>query len=108
MKIKHLGFKVDDLDVIKAILKKYPQVEQAIVFGSRAKGNFKPGSDVDIVLNGNVNDIVTDISFSLNEDSLLPYKFDVLDYNSITNQNLLDHISRVGIIFYEKNKEDEV
>lgn len=105
MTIKHFGLKDGDLETIIAVLKKYPQIEQALIFGSRAKGNFKPGSDVDIVLKGSIHDITTEIGFSLNEDSLLPYKFDVLDYNSISNQNLIDHINRVGIIFYEKKRD---
>ncbi|MDO8728028.1 MAG: nucleotidyltransferase domain-containing protein [Candidatus Methanoperedens sp.] len=91
-----------DIKIIIAILKKYPGIEQALIFGSRAKGNYRPGSDVDIVLKGNVNEITTEIGFSLNEDSLLPYKFDVLDYNSISNKNLIDHINRVGIVFYAR------
>jgi predicted nucleotidyltransferase len=105
MNNKQLGLKDGDLETIIAVLKKYPRIEQAIIFGSRAKGDHKHGSDVDMVLKGNVEDIAPEISYSLNEDSLLPYKFDVLDYNSISNQNLIDHINRVGIIFYEKNYE---
>lgn len=104
MTVKNFGLKDGDLETIIAILKKYPQIEQALIFGSRAKGNFKPGSDVDIVIKGNVPDIITEIGFSLNEDSLLPYKFDVLDYSTISNRNLIDHINRVGIVFYEKKR----
>lgn len=104
MNNKKLGFKEGDLEIIIAVLKKYPQIEQAIIFGSRAKGTYKPGSDVDIVLKGNVQDITSEISFSLNEVGLLPYKFNVLDYNSISNQNLIDHINKVGIVFYEKKR----
>ncbi|NJD78342.1 MAG: nucleotidyltransferase domain-containing protein [Candidatus Methanoperedens sp.] len=106
MALKNFGLKDGDLDTIIAILKKYPQVEQALIFGSRAKGNYKPGSDVDIVIKGNVEEIITDVSFSLNEDSLLPYKFDVLDYNNISSQDLIDHINRVGIVFYEKKRDE--
>ncbi len=105
MVIKHLGLKDGDLETIAAILKKYPQIEQALIFGSRIKGNYRAGSDIDIVLKGNVHDIITEIGFLLNEDSLLPYKFDILDYSSISNTNLLDHINRVGVVFYEKKKD---
>lgn len=104
---KHFGLKDGDIETIIAVLKKYSQVEQALIFGSRAKGNYKPGSDVDIVLKGDVYDITTEISFSLNEESILPYKFDVLDYNSISNENLIDHINRVGIVFYEKMRDKD-
>lgn len=104
MNNKQLGLKDGDLESIISVLKKYPRIEQAIIFGSRAKGDHKHGSDVDLVLKGSVEDIAPEISYSLNEDSLLPYKFDVLDYNSISNQNLIDHINRVGIVFYEKKE----
>jgi len=104
MNDKYFGLKDGDIEIIISILKKYPQIEQALIFGSRAKGNFKSGSDVDIVLKGSVHNIITEIGFSLNEDSLLPYKFDVLDYSTISNQKLIDHINRVGNIFYEKKR----
>lgn len=103
---EHFGLKNGDMETIIAVLKKYPQIEQALIFGSRARGDYKQGSDVDLVLKGTVEDIATQIGFSLNEDSLLPYKFDVLDYNSISNKNLIDHINRVGIIFYEKKRDE--
>lgn len=105
MTLKNFGLKDGDLETIVAVLKKFPRIEQALIFGSRAKGDFKHGSDVDIVIKGDICDIITDIGLSLNEDSLLPYKFDVLDYNNISSQNLIDHINRVGIIFYEKKKD---
>lgn len=101
---ENFGLKDSDLKTIIKILENYPQIEQALIFGSRAKGNFKPGSDVDIVLKGNVEDIITDIGFLLNEDSILPYKFDILDYSSISSTSLIDHIKRNGIVFYEMMK----
>lgn len=104
MSNKCLGFKDGDRETIVAVLKKYSQIEQAVIFGSRATGVYQPGSDVDLVLKGRVQDVITEISFSLNEDSLLPYKFDVIDYNTISNQKLIDHINKVGIVFYEKNR----
>lgn len=102
---KQFGFKDGDMETIVAVLKKHPQIEQAVIFGSRAKGDYKPGSDVDMALKGNVHDITSEISYTLNEDSLLPYKFDVLDYNSISNKDLIDHINRVGIVIYGKAGE---
>ena len=80
----------------------FPNVKEAIIFGSRAKGNFKNGSDVDIALKGeNINlEIVSNISYRLNEETVLPYKFDVLDYQSINNSKLTEHINRIGISVY--------
>ena len=60
----------------------FDEVEEAILYGSRAKGNFKPGSDIDIVLRGeklNLH-VLNKISLDL-DDLFLPYTFDI----SITN-----------------------
>jgi len=97
-----------DIENIIAVLKKESSIEQAIIFGSRVKGNFKRGSDVDIVLKGRgvTEEIASHISFALNEESPLPYKFDVLTYDTIDNPQLLDHIQRVGQIIYRRNKSD--
>jgi predicted nucleotidyltransferase len=99
------GFCEQDLELIISVIRRFPQVSEAIIFGSRAKGNFRNGSDVDIALKGSeLNlDIVSQISHALNEDSVLPYKFDVLNFHHISNEELIDHINRVGIVFYTTN-----
>ena len=81
-----------------------PKVQFAYIFGSRAKGNFKNGSGVDIALKGTELDYDTliKISFWLNEQTAMPYKFDVLDYDSIQKPALKEHIDRVGIEFYRR------
>lgn len=98
------GFKNGDLSTILAVFKKEKLIEQAIIFGSRAKGNYKNGSDVDIALKGNnlSDNIAAHIASLLNEDTLMPYKFDVLNYHTIINKDLQDHINRVGKIIYSK------
>ncbi|MBA4166416.1 MAG: nucleotidyltransferase domain-containing protein [Chitinophagaceae bacterium] len=94
--------KETDLDAIAVVLKDETAVRQALIFGSRAKGNYRPGSDVDIVLKGEniTSQITAHISFLLNDEGLLPYKFDVLNYYTIDNKDLIDHINRVGKIIY--------
>ena len=89
---------------------KYPKVERAYLFGSRAKGDFKNGSDVDIALKGTELDFDTlsKISYWLNEETNMPYKFDVLNYDSIKEPNLVAHIDRVGIEFFNKREEKDV
>ena len=99
------GFKVGDLDLIITVIQKYPEIEQTIIFGSRAKGNYKTGSDVDIALKGKIDwQIVSNLNNDLNEETTLPYMFDVLDYNSINNIALHKHIDRIGVVFYEREK----
>jgi predicted nucleotidyltransferase len=69
--------------------------ERAILFGSRAKGGWKSNSDIDIAISGaNVN--IATLREHLDELPL-PYKFDILDYNKISNPDLRDHINRIGI-----------
>ncbi len=99
------GLKPGDLEIICRILEQEPHIEQAIIFGSRAKGKYKPGSDVDIVLKGKnlTEETIINVSFYLNEETPLPYHFDVINYHTIHEPNLLAHIDRVGIVVYKKN-----
>jgi len=72
-------------------------VEQVVLYGSRAKGNYKEGSDIDLTVKGNLT-FDNMVKMSVNLDELnLPWKIDLSLYNQIENKNLLDHIDRVGI-----------
>ncbi|HLN73820.1 MAG TPA: nucleotidyltransferase domain-containing protein [Prolixibacteraceae bacterium] len=90
---------------IVSILESNPKIEKIVLFGSRAKGNFQNGSDVDISLIGKelgLNDI---LNASIEIDELaLPYKFDLVIYDRIKEKSLLDHIDRVGIILFERDR----
>jgi predicted nucleotidyltransferase len=87
---------------INNVLEQYPAVEKAVIYGSRAKGNFKPSSDIDITLKGNSIDLRVLSSIILNlDDLLLPYKFDLSIYNHIANPELIDHIDRVGLVLWD-------
>ncbi len=81
---------------------KYPQIEKAILFGSRAKGNYKKSSDIDLALLGkNCNaSIALNIKGILNEDLPIPYFVDIVDYDSLKHKDLKNHIDRIGIEFY--------
>lgn len=96
------GLRADDLETIIAVLSGYPAVKTAVIFGSRAKGNYKVGSDVDIALHGvEMGDrVAADVAYQLNEETIMPYRFDVLNYHTITNPDLIAHIDRVGRPFY--------
>lgn len=99
------GLEEHDVSTIKNILKEYPEVLEAYIFGSRAKGNFKLGSDVDIAVKGNNISFrtISSINSKLNEETPLPYHFDILNYNSLTNLELLNHIDRMGKKFYDSS-----
>lgn len=96
-----------DLESIIRILENQSKVESAFIFGSRAKGNFKIGSDVDIALKGEKLDFdtVSQISYLLNEETNMPYTFDVLNYHTIHEPRLITHIDRVGIEVFHRSKQ---
>jgi predicted nucleotidyltransferase len=104
------GLLESDLFSILGELSKHDNVELAILFGSRAKGNFKHGSDVDLALKGKTLDFetVSKISYFLNEETTMPYKFDVVNYHSIQEPELIHHIDRVGIEIFNRKKEVEL
>jgi len=88
--------------IIRAIAH-HPDVEEALVFGSRAMGNYKPGSDVDIALKGKLDaETRSDIFVELNEYLPLLYKFDVVEYSSIVGQPLMETIDRHGKLLYQR------
>lgn len=84
--------------VILNVLMQYKAIERVIIYGSRAKGNFKEGSDIDLAIVGEDLSpaVAMDIAAILNERKPLPYKIDVIHYESITNKSLKEHIDRVG------------
>lgn len=89
--------------ILEAIIK-YNEIEEAIIFGSRAIGNYKPGSDVDIALKGKNIDryVIIKISDELNEVYPLPYFFDIVNYDDISNEELKKHIDSIGKRIYSK------
>lgn len=92
------GLKEETIKAINDVFLSYPQIEKAVVFGSRAKGNYRDGSDIDICLFGNI-DFVLLQNIEISLDSLnLPYTIDLVVYENIQNDELKEHIDRVGMI----------
>jgi predicted nucleotidyltransferase len=89
------------------VLARYPQVEKAILYGSRAKGNYKPGSDIDLTLLGGADLNFSTLTKIMNDldDLLLPYTIDLSLFSSISDPDVIEHILRVGVVFYEKALE---
>ncbi len=99
------GLTKEEITSIRAVFSKYQQVEVVLIYGSRAMGNFKPASDIDLTLIGKDIDLSlqTEIEFEL-DDLMLPYKFDISIYDKITNPEFLDHINRVGKEIYKRKQ----
>lgn len=97
------GLSATTVAKIHGVLSQHSEVEQAILYGSRAKGNYKHGSDIDLTLTGSGlnHTLFTRIDNEL-DDLLLPYQIDLSLRSSLTHPALLDHIRRVGVVLYEK------
>ncbi len=97
------GLKAIHIDKIKSVFANCSEIDKAILYGSRAKGNYREGSDIDISIVGNKLslDTLLRIETAL-DDLLLPYNIDISIYDKIENLELIEHIKRIGIIIYEK------
>ncbi len=101
-KITRYGLGEEVIAKISDVFSRFPEISEVIIFGSRVKGNYAKGSDIDLaLLSGDSKlslSIVNKVSESLDE-LFLPYTFDLVIFNQIDNQDLLDHIKRVGVKF---------
>ncbi|MGK9064901.1 nucleotidyltransferase domain-containing protein [Stutzerimonas chloritidismutans] len=101
MKMLESGLSEADVYQIRRVLSRFPSLKEAILYGSRAKGSYRPGSDIDLVLKGDrlSHQTLLDIQWLL-EELPLPYKFDVSLFSHLDNPELIEHIARVGKVFY--------
>ena len=98
------GLPQSAIQKINVALSRYPQIDKAILYGSRAKGNYKNGSDIDLTLHGSA-DLTLNVLYKIMDDLddlLLPYIIDLSIFNTIHDPNVIEHIQRVGFTFYEK------
>jgi len=103
------GLPEKTLACVRAIFAEHPKVERAVLYGSRAKGNYKNGSDIDLTLFGEGLDYhdLCAISDKLYE-SPIPYTVDLSIFAHIDNANLVEHIQRVGKVFYHRAPQQEM
>jgi len=96
------GLSDNTLKTLNFIFNKYPGIKQAILYGSRAKGNFKTGSDIDLSLKTGKDFNFSDLLHIMNDfdDSNMPYFIDVSIYDKLSNPDLKAHIDRVGKVLY--------
>lgn len=102
--VTSFGLSVEQLNIINRILTQAANVQSAYLFGSRAKGTNKPASDIDLAIKG-IGIQKDDIAalWAAFEESNLPFFVDVRSYEAIRNQELKDHIDRVGIQIYPRS-----
>ena len=99
------GLEQHIIDKLITVFEQHSKVDKALVFGSRAKGNYRPDSDIDIAIKGhglNTDDIIAMcVAF---EEKGITHKIDLINYQSIKEPDLKEHIDRVGIDFYSRWK----
>ncbi|AEG02796.1 nucleotidyltransferase domain-containing protein [Methylomonas methanica] len=99
--VRQCGLNSATVKALQQVFSQHGEVERVLLYGSRAKGTFRNGSDIDLTLLGDnldyglLNRIETEI-----DDLLLPYTVDLSLFQQIDNPDLIDHIRRVGLIFY--------
>ena len=89
-------------ELILKTLSDYEEIEKAAIYGSRAMGNFKPGSDIDLVIYGiNITpETVLKLKTKLEQELPIPYYFDLTHYESVSNADIKKHIDEFGKVFY--------
>ncbi|MGL5766106.1 MAG: nucleotidyltransferase family protein [Sarcina sp.] len=86
-----------ELDEIKALYYLFPEIDEIVIFGSRARGDYNKVSDIDIAIKGDVDKIMYKIRDYFEESSII-YTVDVVNYISISNQDFKENIDNEGII----------
>ncbi|MGB4498340.1 MAG: restriction endonuclease subunit S [Methylococcaceae bacterium] len=104
--MKH-GLSEKTVNKIFSVFERFPEIEKTVLYGSRAKGNFKTGSDIDLTLYGEKlsSRLLGDIAEAL-DDLLLPYTIDLSIFDDLNHAKLREHIERVGVVFYEKKNQN--
>ena len=107
--LNEFGLSANSMAIIHDIYAKYPQIAKVIVYGSRAKGNYREGSDIDMTIIADGEFTLSDRLHVMNDfdDSMLPYLVDISDFSELQNQDLIDHIRRRGKIIYERSNNNE-
>lgn len=98
------GLSERDLEAIKLVFHAHSKIDSVKIFGSRAKGNHRKNSDIDLAIIGNIDSFEMEVVSSELEDLPLPYKFDAKALNQIISTELLEHINRIGVTIYDSKK----
>lgn len=91
-----------ELDMMRSVFRRHPEVTSVTLFGSRALGTHNDRSDVDLVVTGEVEPLRAEAIASELDELPLPYRFDVQSLAHIHHRPLLEHIKRVGILIYPR------
>jgi uncharacterized protein len=103
-----LGLSQTTLDKLNSIFRKHNTISLVLIYGSRAKGNYRPGSDIDLTIKGGDLEFAELMQIQDQIDDLyLPYTVDLSQYSQLTNPDLIAHIDRVGVVIYDRDAESD-
>ncbi len=98
------GLSVSTLEKLNSVFARYDAIDSVLIYGSRAKGNYRTGSDIDLTIKG---DEISFAEFMQIEDQIddlmLPYTVDLSQYRLLENADLIAHIDRVGMVIYQRS-----
>ena len=88
---------------LNEVFHSFDDISGVILYGSRAKGDFHEGSDIDFAVIGKDIDLSLLHEVELAIDELcLPYEIDLTNYHTLENRDLISHIDRVGKLFFQR------
>jgi predicted nucleotidyltransferase len=101
--IDSFGLNQRDIQTIHGVFKLHSPVKRVFIFGSRATGKFKAGSDIDLaIMDEGVDEKTLSELLSEFEESTLPYRVDLVDYTKLTHPEFIKHIHEFGVAFYKR------
>jgi len=91
------GLEQHILDKIIAVLRAHPKIERAVIYGSRALGDFKPHSDIDIAVFASRIDAseLARLRFEIDELPIV-FKIDLVHVDGLENESLRTKIATEG------------
>lgn len=98
------GLPTETVEKLRHVFQQHPSIQRALIYGSRAKGNYRPASDIDLTIEGEALGLTELFTIETQiDDLLLPWMVDLSLLHQIDNPDLVEHIRRVGMTFYEKS-----
>ena len=107
-RVAKLGLSQATLDKLNSVFKQHSNIDLVLIYGSRAKGNYRPGSDIDLTIKGSALEFAELMQIDDQiDDLLLPYTVDLSQYDQLTDAGLISHIDRVGVVIYNRRTDLE-
>ena len=97
-----IGLLPSELQSLRSVFARHPEIQEVVLFGSRAMGNHRPESDIDLAVRGLEDERAVEALADELDELPLPFLFDVKSLDGIRNPALLEHVRRVGRSIYAR------